>query len=175
VSVVRRTRRFVKRFPPSRQRFRIAISFATDAQRGVDVSESNDAIEGSCVCGAVHYSYAPPARNFQYCHCSRCRKGSGSAHAANVFVTPSQFTWLKGEDAVKRFELPTAKYWSRAFCTTCGSAMPWLTRSGKSMVIPAGGLDDDAPDRPQRNIYFGSRAQWYVPAADLEAFDTYPQ
>ena len=46
--------------------------------------------KGSCVCGAVEFEIRPPYRFFQYCHCSRCRKRSGSIHAANVAVPADQ-------------------------------------------------------------------------------------
>ena len=61
--------------------------------------------KGSCVCGAVEYDITQPYRFFQYCHCSRCRKRSGSAHAANIAVLVDQFAWVCGEEHVKRYEL----------------------------------------------------------------------
>lgn len=131
-------------------------------------------IRGSCLCGAVTFVIEPPFQAFQYCHCSRCRKRSGSAHAANVFVLPNQFQWLRGEAEVKRFDLPGAKAWSCAFCTTCGSAVPWLGRSGQRVIVPAGALDDPPPTGPTRNIYFGSRAPWYAHASELEVHDDAP-
>lgn len=133
-----------------------------------------DTIRGSCVCGAVRFEVTAPFKAFQYCHCSRCRKKSGTAHVANVFVALDQFRWQQGEELVRRFELPDAKYWCSGFCTQCGSSMPWLSKTGKSWIVPAGAFDDDVPERPARNVYFASRASWYVHASELEAFDTYP-
>ena len=131
-------------------------------------------VRGSCVCGAVAYTIEGPFRGFQYCHCSRCRKRSGSSHLANIFVPVGQFVWERGEDLVKRFELPDAKYWSTAFCTECGSAAPWLTKNGRVMVVGAGGLDDDPGDRPTFSVFYGSRAPWYVDVAELEKHETLP-
>lgn len=132
------------------------------------------AIQGSCVCGAVAYRIEAPFRGFQYCHCSRCRKKSGSAIAANIFVPVDQFTWERGESLIKRYELPNAKWWSTAFCTECGSALPWLTRNGKSMVVTAGTLDDDPGVRPTQSVHFDSRPPWYVHVTDLEMHETLP-
>jgi len=131
-------------------------------------------INGSCLCGDVAFTVQPPFVFFQYCHCSRCRKLSGSAHAANIFVKLSQFAWTKGEATVQRFELPAAEYFCSGFCPRCGSSMPWLNRSGKYMLIPAGSLDEDPGARPDRNIYWGSRAPWYVPAGELPIFEEGP-
>lgn len=131
-------------------------------------------IEGSCLCGAVAFSIAPPFRAFQYCHCSRCRKRSGSAHVANVFVPPEQFSWRRGAGEVVRYDLPTAEYWCTAFCRHCGSPMPWLNKPGTAYVVAAGALDSDPGVTPERSIYFGSRAPWYVAPADHERHDTMP-
>ena len=134
----------------------------------------DESIGGSCVCGAVAFRMEGPFRGFQYCHCSRCRKKTGSSHAANIFVPVDQFSWERGKDMVRRFELPTAKYWSTAFCGDCGSAMPWLTRNGKAMVVAAGALDDDPGIRPGFSVHYDSRAPWYVHVSDLEMHGTIP-
>lgn len=131
-------------------------------------------IPGSCVCGAVHFELTPPFRFFQYCHCSRCRKRSGSAHAANIAVLADQLRFTAGAEEVQTFELPSAKSWGNAFCRRCGSGLPRLTRNGRAWIVPAGGLDADPIERPQRNIHFVSRAGWYAPAADLPTFDVEP-
>lgn len=133
-----------------------------------------DTIKGSCVCGAVRYTIEPDAIAFQYCHCSRCRKATGSAFGANLFVPASKLTWEAGQDHVRRFELPDAKYWSRCFCEVCGSSLPWLTRTGKAYVVPAGTLDDDPGVRPKHSIYHAHRAPWYVDADELLTFEEGP-
>lgn len=133
-----------------------------------------DSFSGSCVCGAVRYRAQPPQLVFQYCHCTRCRKATGSAHAANLFVRADNFSWEEGEEHVRRFELPDAKYWCNGFCDICGSTLPWLSRNGRTFIIPAGTLDDDPGAVPTQNIYFGSRANWYQHAADLAIHDELP-
>ena len=134
----------------------------------------SQSVAGSCLCGAVAYRIRGPYRGFQYCHCSRCRKRTGSSHVANIFVPVDQFEWERGEDKVKRFELPEATYWSTSFCMECGSAVPWLTKNGKSMVVGAGGLDEDPGERPKLSVFYGSRAPWYVHVSDLEMHETLP-
>jgi len=108
-------------------------------------------------------------------HGTGCRKKSGSSNAANIFVPVAHFAWERGEDKVRRYELPSAKHWSTAFCTECGSPMPWITRSGKGMVVGAGALDDDPGIRPTRSVFFGSRAPWSVHVSDLELNETVPK
>jgi len=111
---------------------------------------------------------------FQYCHCSRCRKISGSAHAANIFLKVEQFEWTGGENLVRQFELPEAKYFCSGFCSVCGSRMPWISRNGQFVLVPAGTLDQDPRAKPERNIFWGSRAPWYVEAPLLPTFEEKP-
>ena len=129
---------------------------------------------GSCLCGEVHYEITGSLGVFQYCHCSRCRKFTGSAHAANIIVAPNQFEWLKGEEWLGRYEVTDARHFATSFCTQCGSSLPWHAQSGKAVIIPAGTLDDDPDIRPFQNIFYGSKASWYSEASELIKYDGLP-
>jgi hypothetical protein len=131
-------------------------------------------IRGSCLCGGVSYRIQPPFLFFQYCHCSRCQKNTGGAHAANIFLKIDQFEWVAGEDLVRRFELPSAEYYCTGFCSNCGSSLPWLSRNRRYVLVPVGTLDEDPGCKPERNIYWESRAPWYVDVSELEVFDEGP-
>ena len=129
---------------------------------------------GSCLCGRVAYRITGSLALFQYCHCSRCRKFTGSAFASNLLVAPAQFRWTRGEASVGRFEHPDARHFATSFCRHCGSSLPWLAKSGKAVVVPAGTLDEDPAIRPQQNIFCASRAVWYREPGDLPRFDALP-
>lgn len=131
-------------------------------------------MKGSCLCGQVLYEIDLPFKIFQYCHCSRCRKFTGSAHSANLFVPPAQFRWISGEDRVGRFEHPDAKYFATCFCKNCGSSLPWAVQGGKNIVIPAGTLDDDPGIRPKQNVFWGSKACWFKETNELAKYDQLP-
>ena len=66
-------------------------------------------VTGSCLCGKVRYAIMGNLGVFQYCSCSRCRKFTGSAFAANLLVSPDDFAWLQGEQHVGRYELAVAR------------------------------------------------------------------
>ena len=131
-------------------------------------------MKGSCLCQAVTFNVEPPFKLFQYCHCSRCQKVTGSAHASNLFINPDQLTWTKGADNVGRFEKPDAKYFATGFCKTCGSCLPWQAKGAANMVVPAGSLDEAPPIAPKHNIYWASRAAWYIDPATLCQHDALP-
>ncbi len=134
----------------------------------------NKPITGSCLCGAIEYEITPPFLGFWYCHCERCQKSSGSAHAANLFMMKEQFRWLKGEDNVSLFIHPTAEDYPRAFCKTCGAPAPRFTRDGVRWMVPGGSLDEDPGLRPSENIFWPLHAPWYVNPELLPKHDQRP-
>ena len=131
-------------------------------------------VSGRCLCKKVSYAIQGHLGIFQYCHCSRCRKFTGSAFAANLLVAPADFRWSSGEEFVGRYELEDAKHFATAFCQRCGSALPWLAQSGKAVVVPAGSLEEDPAIRPLQNVFWDSRAAWYVEPNTLPAYEELP-
>jgi len=131
-------------------------------------------VSGSCLCGEVSYQYVGPIKVFQYCHCTRCRKFTGSAYASNIIIDPVQFQWLSGEGSLGRFEHADAKHFATSFCKNCGSLLPWLTKSGKAMVVTAGTLDDDPEVKPVHNIFMADKAPWYLETGELKQYDALP-
>lgn len=122
-------------------------------------------LKGSCLCGKVTFQLNGDFDHFYLCHCSYCRKDTGSAHAANLFTKASALTWLSGENAVKSFNLPSTRH-VKSFCSECGSALPNTEMGGDICVVPAGSLDDPVLMSPEAHIFTDSQADW---AKDLES------
>jgi hypothetical protein len=114
---------------------------------------------GSCLCGAVRFEIAGDFEHFYLCHCSHCRKDTGSAHAANLFSSTASLKWLSGQDKVTVFNLPNTRH-RHCFCSTCGSALPDMQMNGALLKVPAGSLDTDVRLRPEAHIFFASKANW---------------
>jgi hypothetical protein len=121
---------------------------------------THEVLRGSCLCGEVRFEVTPPFARFAWCHCSRCRKATGSERATNAYVSPAQLRWTKGESLVRRWDLPTARSFATAFCTNCGCPVPHATRSGRELIVPAGALDDAPPHGPNEHTEWESRAPW---------------
>lgn len=131
-------------------------------------------VTGNCLCGSVSFEISGPFHNFYFCHCSRCQKSSGSAYATNIFGRLESIIWLSGKEQVKTFELSAARYFNKAFCSCCGSAVPHRARSGDFLIIPAGSLNSDPGVRPQHNIFWDNRAVWYDQGCMAEKVSGYP-
>lgn len=130
-------------------------------------------VSGSCLCGAVRFEAAADFSGMFLCHCSRCRKGTGSAHASNLFSTTPTFNWLSGEDSVRTYKVQDSRH-QRSFCVNCGSALPALHMNGALLVVPAGSLDDKIDVRPTAHICYASRAEWDERMDDVPKMDGLP-
>ena len=115
--------------------------------------------KGSCQCGAIRFEITGDFEHFFLCHCGRCRKDTGSAHAANLFSSKANLTWLSGEALVKTYRVPGSRH-EKSFCTECGAAMPRQQADGTLVVVPAGSLDTPVNRRPTAHIAMADRADW---------------
>lgn len=126
---------------------------------------------GSCLCRAVRFKVVGVFERFYLCHCSHCRKDTGSAHAANLFSSTAGLAWLSGQERVRTFHLPHTRH-ARCFCSICGSALPHATAG--MVVVPAGSLDTEPSLAPDAHIFTASRAAWDRDLALVPSFDTVP-
>ncbi len=125
-------------------------------------------IQGSCLCRGVGYEIAVPVRA-GHCHCSMCRKWSGSAFLSYAGVKLVDFRWTRGEDLLGRF--PSSSGFSRVFCSRCGSGLAaWPADPGADLTwVMMGTLDGDSRVKPSEHIFVGSKAPWF------EIADALPQ
>lgn len=128
---------------------------------------------GSCLCGAVKFELEGEFKKFFLCHCSRCRKTSGTAHCANLFAPGATIHWLSGEDKLSFYQLENTHF-ARTFCSVCGSNVPTDAKTRHLVVVPAGCLDTDVDITPQAHIFTASKGNWDQDLADIPAFDNMP-
>jgi hypothetical protein len=130
---------------------------------------------GRCLCKKVSYAIT---RATWVSFSIVIARAAGSLPAARSRPTywclPLTFSGLSGEEFVGRYELEDAKHFATSFCKQCGSSLPWLGKSGRAVVVPAGSLDGDPEIRPMQNIFCGSRAVWYQEPGALPAYEELP-
>ena len=73
-----------------------------------------------------------------------------------------------------RMGVPEAERFATTFCIECGARLPWTVEGGEFVIVPAGSLDDEPESRPERHIYWGSRADWCLAKGELPRFDEVP-
>lgn len=114
---------------------------------------------GECNCGAVQFEIDADLRDVYVCHCSICRRFTGSQGIAVVVVPKQQFRWLRGEDHVVTWQKP-GRDWHAHFCRVCGSAVPG-ENDARTMFAPAGSITQGAEALEVRHhVWVGSKAPW---------------
>jgi len=127
---------------------------------------------GSCLCGGIQYEIDGELGDFGYCHCTSCRKASGSAHGANAGVDRSRFRLVKGEDLLREFESSPGKL--RAFCSTCGSPMYAYLRTTADVVrVRLGSLDTPFHHRPSAHTWVSDKATWETIEGSVPQFEAW--
>ena len=128
---------------------------------------------GSCLCGEVAFEIEGEFDSFYLCHCGRCRKDTGSAHAANLFSSTAKLRWLSGQEKSKTFNFRGEGH-INCFCTNCGSALPNIQMDGKLLVVPAGSIDSDINIKPHGHIHCASKANWDTEFEKIPKYEELP-
>jgi hypothetical protein len=114
-------------------------------------------IEGGCLCGAIRYRIAGPARRTTSCHCLHCRRSSGAAFVTWVEFPSSAFVWLSGSPS--RYECRPQVF--RLFCGACGTQLTYQ-RVGEPETIDATAcsLDDPGAVTPDDHVWCDRMLPW---------------
>ncbi len=126
-------------------------------------------IRGSCLCGGIRFE-AAEVPLLTYCHCTVCRKATGSAFATWAHVPPDKFRFTQGEELIQRGPDWTPGH-SRSFCRRCGSTAPVFIPLLSDVSIAAGLLDDDPGVRPRLHVFTSSKVPWYEIQDSLPQFE----
>jgi hypothetical protein len=129
---------------------------------------------GTCLCGKVTFEIKGDFEHFYLCHCSHCRKDTGSAHASNLFSQSAKLIWLSGEENIRTYTLPGTRH-TKSFCINCGSALPQIQMNGHLLVVPAGCLDGSLAIQPDAHIFMASKAEWDNTSDQLPQFEQGPK
>lgn len=142
--------------------------------------------DGGCFCGKVRISYSgEPAAKVHpcptplpctsshtdhrlrlqaLCHCTDCRKITGSTYSTNVIIPGDQFKLVSGTPKTISKKADSGKQITSHFCGDCGST---LFRQGETFgdakVIKVGVMDDVSAleaAKPEAELYAAERIGW---------------
>lgn len=129
-------------------------------------------LEGSCHCGAVHFSLmSATPYPYQRCYCSICRKTQGGGgYAINLGGDANTLKVQGGSEITvyhakirrpgqSRAHVSTAE---RHFCKHCGSALWLYSPEWPDLIHPfASAIDTPLPTPPEHtHLLLDSKAQW---------------
>ena len=115
-------------------------------------------MKGSCLCGEVSFEISGELQSIYQCHCSLCRKVSGSSSNSALIVLRHNFMWVSGKNKINTYSNSTG--FKSEFCGCCGSPVPNISSGGDSYWVPAGLLSESIETEVLAHVYVGSRANW---------------
>jgi hypothetical protein len=129
---------------------------------------SGRTLAGKCLCGAVHYAVADEFVYAANCHCSNCRRATGSAFKPFAGIERDKLRVTEGEDNLMIFGDANGH---DAHCKICGSLLYSVVRDGTFVHVTMGTLVDDPVIRPTKHIFVGSKAPWFTITDGLPQYE----
>ena len=126
------------------------------------------------MCGGVRFEFTKPAGPFELCHCTRCRKVTGSAFFSGLYVRVEDFRLVEGNELITTYEAPILREppaYRVSFCSRCGSPVPNPVGGSGLLEIPAGLLDDDPAMKPDKHIFVELKSPWFEITDHLPQYD----
>lgn len=115
--------------------------------------------KGSCNCGGIKFSVTGPLDSVFVCHCSICRKSTGSGGIAVTVVPTSLLIIETGQELIQSWEKPNHD-WLTNFCKRCGSPVPGKNDEQNS-YIPVSLLDSGHENlEVKHHLFVDSKASW---------------
>ena len=121
-------------------------------------------VQGGCQCGGVRYRVQGIGEHRGLCHCTSCRKVTGSPMVAWVTFPSAGFTLLQG--APTRFAA-SSRAW-RSFCPACGTPLTYQrVDSPQSIDVTTCSLDEPGAFAPEQHIWMEDALPWVDTLAAL--------
>ncbi len=129
-------------------------------------------LKGSCLCQKVKIQVADRFEYIGNCHCSECRKFSGSAFATAAGIDFEDFKIIEGKEFVSIYQKTDNT--ALGFCRNCGSSLFSQKTQTRKYNIRLGILDDSPTKKPTFHIFVSSKAPWYDITDNLTKFNEMP-
>ncbi len=134
----------------------------TDSKRA-----SERTLTGKCLCGAVQYVVQDDFLYAANCHCSSCRRATGSAFKPFAGIESQKLRVSQGQDSLMIFGEARA---GDMHCKLCGSFLYSVVSGGARVHVAMGTLVDEPSMRPTAHIFVGSKAAWFTITDDLPQY-----
>ena len=112
-------------------------------------------LDGSCLCGQIHFKVSCTPQGASVCHCNQCRKMSGFAWSS-AYVPQDQIS-ITGP--VRWFSAsPKAR---RGICPTCGSFLFWQGTDEDTLSFALGAIDAPTGLHLSKHIFTADKGDHY--------------
>ncbi|KAJ5533811.1 hypothetical protein N7527_000065 [Penicillium freii] len=125
-------------------------------------------LTGACLCKNIVYRIRlPTSESFPkliICHCTNCKRYTGSSFSANIIVSQSSLEYIKGSPKLYLDSSDRGGQVLREFCPDCGT--PFTSRSGDDeevVAVKSGTLDEEhrlSCAKLATEIYYHRKDKW---------------
>jgi len=129
-------------------------------------------MHGNCLCGKIQFEVLRDNLKLYQCHCSLCRKQSGTFSNAATIIPKEYLRFLSGQDKITSWIKDTG--FQSDFCSCCGSPVPNILRGSDYYWVPAGLLEDGGDLEIVSHIFLESKTDWDKNAPLAERHAAFP-
>ncbi len=147
------------------------MTLDTSPETNVRPNDATVVLVGQCYCRAVTYEVADEFEYAANCHCSDCRRATGSAFKPFAGIKVAKIAITSGNDDVKFYGGEVDR---NVHCNICGSLLFSVVRNGAYAHVTLGTLVDAPRIEPQEHIFVRSKAPWYEINDALPQYQTLP-
>ncbi|NEU97196.1 GFA family protein [Bradyrhizobium uaiense] len=140
------------------------VTASENSNANSHASSKHRILTGECFCRDVRYEVADAFGYALNCHCSNCRRTTGSAFKPFAGIVREEFTVTSGAEGLLVYGDDTTH---DAHCGRCGSLLYSRLRNGAYVHVTMGTLRDAPTIRPTAHIFVGSKAPWHEILDDL--------
>ena len=122
--------------------------------------------KASCCCGACSVEVQGDPELNALCHCSNCKRRTGSAFGWSTYFADERVLSRSGK--LSAYRIDGANPQRRWFCAACGTTLLWQVERWPGRTGIAGGcfLDPPLPE-PTATVSNAGRCAWLGLPADL--------
>ena len=117
-----------------------------------------------CACGSASISVSGEPRMRCVCHCTNCKRRTGSAFGVSAYFLRSDVGEATGEMLVYAFHHAAENHdQERHFCKRCGTTLFWYASNRPHLIGIAGGcFPDETLGEPTVSFTSSKKLAWVV-------------
>ena len=125
-------------------------------------------MKGQCLCGHVRWESDSDPVSVHYCHCTMCRRWTGSPFATLVWFRKEAVRWSGNDPAYYR----SSSIAGRGHCAVCGSPICLSYDAGDEIAFTAGTVEHPEALRPTHHYGIESKLAWANIGVELRGRST---
>ncbi len=116
----------------------------------------------TCACGGISITVRGDPAMHGICHCTNCKRRTGSAFGISAYFPRTAVVEQKGETQVYAFHHAAQNHdQARHFCPRCGTTLFWTISTLPELIGIAGGcFADGGLPEPAYSVTDGKREAW---------------